>query len=444
MKKVHFLALWIIFLVSIVNAKFFDINNSPFKVYIEKSSNLWIISGYEHGLFKPNNPVNFSESLKISISAGEFSSLATNKNYSNITDWKEKYKKIYEDNFYYSNLKFSDTDVVTRDFAIYIILRQIWVDFSNFDYNKVPQYFSDISSSSNFWIYVNFAKYAGIVSGYPDWTFGVKNVVSRWEFTKMAYKTLIEDKDNIQKIYSEIISLNSAPEIPQKNFVNNSWNSKKTTTTQTAQRSTFSVSSSVKFLTIDEVKKVAKNFVEMDPNFVYLSSNDKNKILPVTRVDNGQAGFLNTEDLRSFTLFKTLDNKFFLSKNEKILNKREIINEMFNSINEYRKNNWLKILSLNEKLNTTAQAYSEEMFRTKHFDHISLNGENVGHRAEKNAYLYMMLLENIAFWQKTVSEAMTDFINSKWHNENILNTDVTEVGIWFYWDYWTQVFGSSR
>lgn len=148
--------------------------------------------------------------------------------------------------------------------------------------------------------------------------------------------------------------------------------------------------------------------------------------------------------MRSFTLFKTLDNKFFLSKNEKILNKREIINEMFNSINEYRKNNWLKILSLNEKLNTTAQAYSEEMFRTKHFDHISLNGENVGHRAEKNAYLYMMLLENIAFWQKTVSEAMTDFINSKWHNENILNTDVTEVGIWFYWDYWTQVFGSSR
>lgn len=56
--------------------------------------------------------------------------------------------------------------------------------------------------------------------------------------------------------------------------------------------------------------------------------------------------------------------------------------------------------------------------------------------------------ENIAMRQNTVAMVMTDWMNSKAHRENILNSDFARVGVATYvdddgWCFWVQMFSSN-
>ena len=115
---------------------------------------------------------------------------------------------------------------------------------------------------------------------------------------------------------------------------------------------------------------------------------------------------------------------------------------MLDAINAERAQNNLPPLTINDKLNTSAQKYSEYMSKNNYFDHVTPDGQTPSNRITAEGYTWYMDGENIAEGQVSVSEVMTDWMNSPEHRTNILRTGFTDVGIGFSNNYWTQDFGS--
>lgn len=79
--------------------------------------------------------------------------------------------------------------------------------------------------------------------------------------------------------------------------------------------------------------------------------------------------------------------------------------------------------------------------------HDGTDGSNLGDRVTRADYDWRAVGENIACKSSTPSEAMTSWMNSTGHRENILSQDYTEIGIAAALDafgdmYWVQVFGT--
>lgn len=198
MKK--FIILFFFIFLPFQTFAFSDTQNSEFRPYIESMVSEKLISWYSDGKFRPSNSVSFFESLKIST---------------NTTAWKQEiwnqnevdfYKNIYKNNFLQNEKFFEDNQKITRDFAIYIILKNIWVNLEN---QKIQNNFLDVNSDSIFANYINFAKNNWIIWGYGNWSFGPNNQVTRWEFSKMSWLAIRENSSKIFENYQNLKSENS-------------------------------------------------------------------------------------------------------------------------------------------------------------------------------------------------------------------------------------------
>ena len=74
------------------------------------------------------------------------------------------------------------------------------------------------------------------------------------------------------------------------------------------------------------------------------------------------------------------------------------------------------------------------------------DGEQVWDRARTVGYPYRKVAENIAAGQRTPQDVVTSWMNSSGHRANILNCNLTEIGVGYatggsYGRYWTQNFG---
>lgn len=194
-----------------------DADKTEFKPYIDNMSAEKLISGYDDGTFRPNNSVSFAEALKIAINASE--------NYSKIvqnpTNWFVPYNTFYTNNFAQFEKIFGTNDKISRDFAIYLTLRNLGITLTPEQTKNIAN-FPDIKATSLFAPYTAFAKYAGITSGYANGNFGPNNSVTRGEFTKMIWKSLRENKSDIMAKYAEITKNTTNSEILQsaKNWLN--------------------------------------------------------------------------------------------------------------------------------------------------------------------------------------------------------------------------------
>ncbi len=214
MKKL--LVVWFALLASTTSAfAFYDTQDSDFRYYIETASQDGVISGYSDGTFRPNNPVSFIESLKIAINTGGYKNFVAGVEEWNY--WYDKYLKFYNLNQRTFAVDFSNNQRITRDFAIYIILKQLDIDLDAFDSQKMGVNFPDAIRGSELDPYIHFAKYAGIVSGYSDGTFGPKHLVSRWEFTKMVWNALRRDSGEILRKYRSLKESNQTLPLSSKN-----------------------------------------------------------------------------------------------------------------------------------------------------------------------------------------------------------------------------------
>ncbi len=132
--------------------------------------------------------------------------------------------------------------------------------------------------------------------------------------------------------------------------------------------------------------------------------------------------------------------KFEMSEDEKTL---------LDWTNKERAKEKLPPLEPNPLLFKMAREHSANMAKKGAMNHI-LDGKGPVERAKAAGYEYLNLAENVATAENTpLTDVMKGWMESKIHRENILNKDVTEIGLGIARTdkgvyYYTQVFGRPR
>jgi uncharacterized protein YkwD len=101
-----------------------------------------------------------------------------------------------------------------------------------------------------------------------------------------------------------------------------------------------------------------------------------------------------------------------------------------------------RALTVDDRLSAAAQGHSEDMAEQGFFSHTSLDGRDFVDRIRATGYPSPGA-ENIARGQTSAREVMADWMDSPGHRRNILDCELTEIGVGFddrgY--FWTQNFG---
>ncbi|NEQ50556.1 MAG: hypothetical protein F6K11_10550 [Leptolyngbya sp. SIO3F4] len=136
------------------------------------------------------------------------------------------------------------------------------------------------------------------------------------------------------------------------------------------------------------------------------------------------------------------------------MNSTEFAQEVLRLTNEFRAEEGLSPLTMNEELTETAQNYSQTMAEDDFFSHTGEDGSTPWERAEAEGYTANAMGENLAAGQRTPAQVVQAWIDSAGHRENLLNPAFTEMGLGYFElqndtgqvnfnRYWTQLFGSG-
>lgn len=121
----------------------------------------------------------------------------------------------------------------------------------------------------------------------------------------------------------------------------------------------------------------------------------------------------------------------------------DIETEVVTLANEARKANGCAPLEIDDRLVEAARAHSEDMAANGYFSHDSLDGSSFADRIVAAGYP-RPAAENIAQGQDSARSVHDAWMNSDGHRANILNCDLTTVGVGVHlgtWT-WTQDFGA--
>lgn len=132
-------------------------------------------------------------------------------------------------------------------------------------------------------------------------------------------------------------------------------------------------------------------------------------------------------------------------------------------INQRRRNNGCSTdLVISSKLKQAADRHSADMALHDFFSHTGSDGSSMVDRIVQTGYNYSTLAENIAAGYSTPQQVVDGWMNSDGHRANILNCNLRETGIGYYYQsndqpnvkssagkasgpyfyYWTQDFGT--
>ncbi|MEG3955581.1 CAP domain-containing protein [Microcoleus sp. herbarium2] len=114
----------------------------------------------------------------------------------------------------------------------------------------------------------------------------------------------------------------------------------------------------------------------------------------------------------------------------------------------------LSPLTFNTQLLNTATTHSQNMALQDFFSHTGKDGSSLGSRISATGYQFSAAAENIAAGSSTPEQVVSLWMNSSGHRANILNPNLKEIGISYYFlaedtgsvnfnHYWTQVFATS-
>jgi uncharacterized protein YkwD len=98
------------------------------------------------------------------------------------------------------------------------------------------------------------------------------------------------------------------------------------------------------------------------------------------------------------------------------------------------------------RLALAARRHSQDMADNNYFEHASQDGRDFTARTKAAGYRGFAAAENIAAGSSTAAGVMDQWMTSEGHRNNILNCDLTELGVGVgkggdYGTYWTQDFG---
>lgn len=127
--------------------------------------------------------------------------------------------------------------------------------------------------------------------------------------------------------------------------------------------------------------------------------------------------------------------------------------------NMYREQHGCAALTVNSKLNQSAQGHSDDMAYNDFFSHTGSNGSTLETRLKAVGYAYWSAAENIAAGYSTPEDVVDAWYNetppNDGHRLNILNCDLQEIGVGYtyladdtgkknYHHYWVQDFGKPQ
>jgi len=111
----------------------------------------------------------------------------------------------------------------------------------------------------------------------------------------------------------------------------------------------------------------------------------------------------------------------------------ELALEMINTVNTERLNNGLMPLATDEQLAATALAHAQDMVSRDYFDHITPEGKTLRDRLQAQGLEPYWVGENIQRNtdppDQTVQTAITWFMDSQLHRDNILHSNFTHIGV---------------
>ncbi|MFB4164356.1 CAP domain-containing protein [Alteribacillus sp. JSM 102045] len=110
--------------------------------------------------------------------------------------------------------------------------------------------------------------------------------------------------------------------------------------------------------------------------------------------------------------------------------------------NQEREKNGLSPLEADSQVAEAAQAKSEDMAENNYFAHNSPTYGSPFNMLNDFGVDYTAAAENIAAGQQTPEEVVQAWMNSEGHRKNILNEEVTHIGVGYVEDgnHWTQLF----
>ncbi len=118
-------------------------------------------------------------------------------------------------------------------------------------------------------------------------------------------------------------------------------------------------------------------------------------------------------------------------------------------LNAYRKTHGLGSLKLNEKLNAAALTHALDMASHGIISHTGTDGSKHGDRVQRQGYYFSIAAENVAAGQHNWDKVFKAWQKSPDHNVNLLNPDVTELGLALayegetrYQTYWAMLLAS--
>lgn len=123
---------------------------------------------------------------------------------------------------------------------------------------------------------------------------------------------------------------------------------------------------------------------------------------------------------------------------------RDLERRVIDLTNQRRAENGCPPLAANDRLHAAALGHSVDMATQDYFSHTSRDGSSMSDRIDRQGYAWRRLAENIAAGYPSPEAVVEGWMNSSGHRANILNCDLTEIGVGHYQRYWTQNFGTPR
>ena len=104
-------------------------------------------------------------------------------------------------------------------------------------------------------------------------------------------------------------------------------------------------------------------------------------------------------------------------------------NNLFRLVNKERTNKGIPPLKINSKIMNSAKNKGEDMAEKSYFAHTSPDGKSGLSGIDDQGYKYKTAGENIAVLYSSAEDAVSGWMNSQGHRQNILNPKYTETGI---------------
>ena len=117
-------------------------------------------------------------------------------------------------------------------------------------------------------------------------------------------------------------------------------------------------------------------------------------------------------------------------------------------INAYRRANGVRPLVLDARLSRAAAMHSLDQAKRGRIGHFGSDGSSPKIRARRAGYRARIASENVAWGQKSFSDAMYYWKRSRGHRQNLLRANVTAAGVGMVQTqdrqaYWTLVLGKE-